>query len=97
MKVKVDLNKSATIIVDHGNRHQVFSTKNVADTIESIRALLGAESIQVSWKIYHGAPVSVDKQNATMMKRAQKIATALGFDVVSYSQIDGVSFGFDLA
>jgi ABC-type sulfate transport system substrate-binding protein len=97
MKVKVDLNKSATIIVDHGNRHQVFSTNNVADTIESIRTLLGAESIQVSWKVCHGAPVSIDKQNATMMKRAQKIATALGFDVASYSQIDGVSFGFDLA
>ena len=97
MKVNVNLNKSATITVDYGNRHEVFSTKNVAETIESIRVFLDAESIVVSWQVYYGAPVSVDKQNATMMKRAQKIATALGFDIAGYSQINGVSFGFELA
>ena len=50
------------------------------------------DEIKVTWQIYSGAPVSVEKQNSVFLRRAAKIASATGRTVESFNQILGDNY-----
>ena len=74
---------------------ETFTVKGIIEHLGSIdkSPLL----ISVTWQVVEGEGIpTVKAQNNTMLRRAKKIADALGRTVEAFDQLDGVTYGCGL-
>lgn len=90
---KVSLHKTADIITEGKSRGSIYTARNITDVIETLSASALPAFLSVTWQVVENAPVSVEKQNATMLRRAKKIATGLGREVEAYDRVNGITYG----
>jgi hypothetical protein len=66
---------------------------NVKGAIERLKSSHVGGCIAVQWRVVESAPVSVDNQNATMLRRAHKIAGALNMSVGGFHNVNHSLYG----
>ena len=101
--IKITTNNTQIKSIGFHKTADVFIGERVVKIVKNMKELiqiLTTENVHpilsITWNVAYNAPVSVEKQNKNMIRRATKIAKATGRKVEGFDQVCGYIYGLTL-